>query len=105
MLEAEIERTRSRASSGCVSFSASSSTLRLKSSQESSRLKKRLGPKAATPGLGFGCSTFSCKVIFNLLEIRRFITPPALTGFAWGNDSSKYVSSALRDGRRAHAYV
>src|SRR3546814_4240392 len=42
----EIDRKRRRSSSGCAGLRASSITRRLKASHESSRLKKRSGPKA-----------------------------------------------------------
>src|SRR3546814_10803011 len=41
----EIDRKRSRSSSGCAGLRASSITRRLKASHDSSRLKKRSGPK------------------------------------------------------------
>ena len=49
-LLAEMETKRTRSSSGCDSFDASSSTRRLNSSQESSRLMNRFGdPRSASP--------------------------------------------------------
>jgi hypothetical protein len=55
-LLAEIERNRSRSSTGWFSFSASSSTRRLKCSQESSRLMNRSGLAAKSGrGTGDGC--------------------------------------------------
>ena len=54
-LLAEIDRNRSRSSSGCARSIASSSTRRLKSSQDSSRLMKRAGEASRSapeaPGL------------------------------------------------------
>ena len=49
-LLAEIDRKRSRSSSGWRGFSASSSTRSLKASQDSSRLKKRSGELASGCG-------------------------------------------------------
>ena len=55
-LAALIETKRSRSSSGWRGFSASSTTRWLKSSQESSRLRKRSGLSGAMPGAGGAAS-------------------------------------------------
>src|ERR1700722_8564175 len=56
-LLAEIDRKRSRSSSGWRGLSASSSTLWLKLSHESSRLKKRSGDRIRSGAAGVGAAT------------------------------------------------
>jgi hypothetical protein len=57
----------------------------LKCSQESSRLKNRDGPKAATPaGASEGC-TCSCNVILNLVKPMDFFRAPANCHTALGH--------------------
>src|SRR6476661_1638050 len=63
-----MDRKRKRSSSGWRSFSASSRTLRLKCSQDSSRLKNRLGPNEATPALASSGCSCSGKVMNNLVN-------------------------------------
>src|ERR1700712_1987435 len=47
-----METKRSRSRSGCRAFSASETTRKLKSSQESSRLMNRAGSFSLIPGVG-----------------------------------------------------
>src|SRR5512132_1117418 len=63
-----MDRKRKRSSSGWRSFSASSRTLRLKCSQDSSRLKNRLGPNESTPALASSGCSCSGKVMNNLVN-------------------------------------
>ena len=106
-LLAEIDRKRSRSSSGWRSLSASSSTRALKASQDSSRLMKRSGARASIPpeaGTGpfLSAGSISSMAIFGCRRPpwRRSRFLPALTALGRIDKGSRRRGRANRRGAR-----